>query len=162
MIKPQRKSIRLKNYDYSRNGAYFVTICVQNRVNIFGDIIDDQMQLNAAGEMVQSVWDETPAHYAGIEIDAFQIMPNHIHGVLCFSEATLSLADIAHRFKTLTTKKYIDGVKQNNWSPFNGKLWQRSYYEHIIRSEKSLSEIREYIVNNPLTWNKDKMNPSNN
>lgn len=157
-----RRSVRLKNYDYSKNGAYFITICIQNRACLLGEIIDDKMQLNAAGEMIQSVWDEIPQYYTGIEIDAFQIMPNHIHGILCLSESTLSLSDIVHRFKTLTTKKYIDGVKGNNWQPFDGKLWQRNYYEHIIRNEKSLSEIREYIVNNPFSWPKDKMNPANN
>ncbi|MFP4040814.1 MAG: hypothetical protein ACLFS7_09760, partial [Desulfosudaceae bacterium] len=77
-----RRSIRLQGYDYSQAGAYFVTICTQNRECLFGDIADGEMRLNDAGQMVQTVWDEIPAHYPGIDIDAFIIMPNHIHGII--------------------------------------------------------------------------------
>ena len=186
-----RRSIRLKGYDYSRNGAYFITICTQNRVCLFGGIEQGEMILNDAGKMVHNIWDEIPAYYEGIEIDAFQIMPNHIHGIIVIVGAgpcacpdtnanihknygtgqprgvaptgndifqtKLSLPDIVHRFKTLTTKKYIDGVKQHNWQPFDKKLWQRNYYEHIIRDEESSHKIQEYIMNNPREWERDEL-----
>lgn len=165
-----RQSIRLKGYDYSRNGAYFITVCVQNRICLFGDIDQGEMILNGAGKMVQNIWDEIPKYYDGIEIDTFQIMPNHIHGIIVIvgagpracpnngvSQRGLSLPDAMHRFKTLTTKKYIDGVKQHHWPPFERKLWQRNYYEHIIRDEQSLHKIREYIMNNPRDWERDEL-----
>ena len=157
------------------------------------------MILNEAGKMIQSVWNEMPQFYYGIEIDAFQIMPNHIHGIIIIKNkfklfvgagpcacpninsgpcacpigqpqnitgqpqgvaptgTGMSLCDVVHRFKTLTTKRYVDGVKNNHWPLFNNKLWQRNYYEHIIRNEKSLNYIQEYILNNPYNWEQDKL-----
>jgi putative transposase len=177
-----RRSVRLKGYDYSRAGAYFVTICVQNRECLFGRIEGGQMVSNDGGVMIRTVWNEIPPHYPGIEIDAFVIMPNHIHGIMVIVGAaprgrpdygnemngqprgvapTLSLPDVVHRFKTMTTKRYADGVKQHGWPPFTGKLWQRNYYEHIIRNENELNRIREYIVGNPARWALDRENPQN-
>ena len=194
-----RHSIRLPKYDYSNSGAYFITICAQNRECLFGKIVAGNMILNEAGKMIQSVWNEMPQFYYGIEIDAFQIMPNHIHGIIIIKNkfklfvgagpracpninsgpracpigqpqnitgqpqgvaptgTAMSLCDVVHRFKTLTTKKYIDSVKNNYWPPFYNKLWQRNYYEHIIRNEKSLNYIQEYILNNPYNWEQDKL-----
>ena len=164
-----RRSIRLKGYDYSRNGAYFITVCAQNRTCFFGNIKQGEMILNDAGKMAQDIWIEIPEYYDGIEINAFQIMPNHIHGIIIvgagpracpdndISQKGLSLPDVVHRFKTLTTKKYIDGVKQHDWQPFDRKLWQRNYHEHIIRDEQSLHKIREYIMNNPRDWERDEL-----
>ena len=80
--KPHRRSIRLGGYDYSQPGAYFVTVCAQNRECLFGELVDNKMRLNDAGRMVESVWEELPRHYAGIDIDAFVAMPNHIHGII--------------------------------------------------------------------------------
>jgi len=203
-----RRSIRLQGYDYSQAGACFVTICTQNRECLFGDIADGGMRLNDAGQMVQTVWDEIPAHYPGIDIDAFVVMPNHIHGIIIIVGAGpracpgtracpeqdqpqedgqprgegqpqgdgqprgighprggaptgLSLPDVVHRLKTLTTKRYVDGVKQNGWLPFPGKLWQRNYWEHVVRNEPELTRIREYIQNNPIRWELDKLHPDN-
>jgi len=181
-----RRSIRLRGYDYSKNGMYFVTICTQARLRLFGDIADGKMQLNDAGKMVRATWDEIPAHYCGIEIDQFTVMPNHIHGIIkivgagpracpstnpvgatpCGCPTTpgqaqgpaptgFSLPDVVHRFKTMTTKKYTDGVKQNGWQPFPTKLWQRNYYEHIIRNEVAYLKIAEYIQTNPQRWEED-------
>jgi REP element-mobilizing transposase RayT len=78
----RRRSLRLKGYDYAQAGAYFVTVCTQDRACLFGDIVDGEMRVNEAGRMVQTVWDELPVHYAGVGIDAYVIMPNHIHGVI--------------------------------------------------------------------------------
>ncbi len=121
------------------------------------------MFLNNAGQMVQTVWDEIPLYYPGFNIHEFVVMPNHIHGIIQIIDTpvstgskTMSLSDIVHRYKTLTTKRYTDGVKQNNWPRFNKKLWQRNYYEHIIRDENSYFGIAEYIQTNPMKWQEDK------
>ena len=201
--KHHRRSIRLQGYDYSQPGAYFVTICTQNYSYLFGDIVEGEMVLNEAGQMVQGVWDELPMHYPGIETDAFIIMPNHVHGIIviqpsdvgpasstvgagpcaCPGDAPqssdmghlrvgpphlgqpqgvapttrMSLADVVHRFKTLTTKRYTDAVKHNGWKPFPGRLWQRNYWEHVVRNERELYRIREYIINNPAKWESDRL-----
>ncbi|OQY05899.1 MAG: hypothetical protein B6I22_06695 [Desulfobacteraceae bacterium 4572_123] len=158
-----RRSIRLQGYDYSRTGAYFITICTQNRECLFGEIVDGKMALNPAGVMIQTVWDEIPDHYTGIEIDEFVVMPNHVHGIIVIVAPTgntgsLSLGDMVHRFKTMTTKRYADGVKQSGWRRFPGKLWQRNYWEHIVRNEMELGRIREYIHNNSTQWKYDRLN----
>lgn len=178
--KHRRRSIRLKGYDYTQAGAYFVTICTQNRECLFGEIVEEEMRLNDAGQTVQSVWNELPCHYPGVEIDVFVVMPNHIHGTIVLMDdhvvgatpcgclvpgqaqgpaPTMSLPDVVHRFKSLTTARFRHGVVQNNWHPFHGRLWQRNYYEHVIRNESELNRIREYIGANPARWEEDVENP---
>jgi putative transposase len=167
-----RRSIRLPGYDYAQAGWYFITICTQHRKCLFGDIVDGQVWLNASGKMVQAVWCAIPLHYEGINIDTFVIMPNHLHGIMIIENNEkdgtapvvdiglargLSLPDVVQRFKTLTTKKYTDGVKRSGWSPFPGRLWQRNYWERIIRNEPELDRIREYIQTNPACWDEDQL-----
>jgi putative transposase len=184
-----RSSLRLDGYDYAQAGAYFVTICTQNRACLFGDAAHEEIRLSDAGRMVQAVWDEMPDHYPGIGTDAFVVMPNHIHGIIViigpspvvgagpracpnYGQITkrigqpqgvaptgLSLSDMVHRFKTLTTTRYADGVRKRGWAPFDGRLWQRNYYEHVIRNERELDRTREYIATNPLKWALDRENP---
>lgn len=155
-----RFSLRLKGYDYTREGAYFVTVCSHGRTCLFGEVSEGHMELGAAGRMVQEVWDALPEHYPAVGVDAFVIMPNHVHGVILLDGvSTLSLGDVIHRFKTLTTKRYSDGVSKAGWPAFSGRLWQRNYYEHIIRDEASLSRIRKYIAENPSRWAEDSENP---
>lgn len=172
-----RRSTRLKGYDYTQAGAYYITVVTQGRVCSLGEVADGAMVLNDAGHMIQAIWDQIPSHYQGVQTDAFMVMPNHIHGIVILVGAgpracpgpgggqpqgvapTMSLADVVHRFKTLTTKRYMDGVKQPGWPPFPGKLWQRNYYEHIIRDETNLNGIRRYIVDNPARWMQDAENP---
>jgi REP element-mobilizing transposase RayT len=130
--------------------------------------------------MVKAVWDKIPLFYPGIGIDEFVIMPNHIHGIILVGAPpcgrpdpngqpresgqprgvapTLSLPDVVHRFKTMTTKRYADGVKKHGWPLFPGRLWQRNYWEHIVRDEIELNLIREYIRNNATQWGNDKLN----
>ena len=196
-----RRSIRLKGYDYHQAGAYFVTICTQDRAFLFGQVVHGEMRLNEAGKMVYDVWNDLPAFYPGVQTDAFIVMPNHIHGIIILVGAdprvcpnadprvcpaqppvgvgpraypdsgpraypgqpqgvapTMGLPDVVHRFKTMTTKRYADGVKRLGWEPFRGRLWQRNYCEHIIRNEESLNRIREYILTNPMRWALDREN----
>jgi REP element-mobilizing transposase RayT len=172
--KRHRRTTRLKDYDYAQAGAYFITICTKDRACLFGEIVDGEMRLNQSGRMVETVWEEIPCFYPGIDIDTFIVMPNHVHGIILVGAAprgrpdswqpqgvapTLSLPDVVHRFKTLTTKRYVNGVKQSGWTKFPGRVWQRNYFDHIIRSEEYLNRIREYIIANPQQWASDRENP---
>ncbi len=157
-----RRSIRLKGYDYSQAGAYFVTICVNQRRSLLGTIDNGIMHPSSAGEMIQIVWDEIANYYQGIDIDAFVLMPNHIHGIIILEDnTTLKLGDVVHRFKSLTTAKYRHGVYNQEWPSFENRLWQRNYYEHIIRNPESWDRLQEYIRDNPLLWNGDSLHPDN-
>lgn len=173
--KYNRRSIRLQRYDYSLPGAYFITICIHKQKMLL-KIKDVQM-------MIQSVWSSLPDRFFSLKLDEFVIMPDHIHAILCINIvgadlvsalnkadlvsarnktkpiSTPTISRIVQAFKSITTYKYILGVEENNWSLFDNRLWQRNYHDHIIRSEKSLNYIREYIVNNPIRWEFDKENP---
>ena len=198
---PVRKPIRLKEYDYSLAGYYYVTICTYKHVERFGRIYDNRMELNNAGEMINSTLNKLPQHVTTISIDQGVVMPNHIHVIIIINNVVgadlcvgpndkllnngqaqrpvtgqaqrpvtgqaqrpvpttdkLTLSDIIQRFKTITTKKYIDCVNNDNWKPFKKHLWQRSFYDHIIRNDKTLNKIREYIINNPTKWIDDNKN----
>jgi len=181
---PRRHSLRLSDYDYSSEGAYFVTIVTQGRLCLFGEINNGVMQLSPAGLMVEQVCEEIPRYIAGVELNIYQIMPNHFHAIIFLNPvgATLcgcpingddnqgqtrrsaptqenpSLSNIVQRFKSLTTNRYIAGVRQSHWQEFDHRLWQRNYYEHIIRDEHDLLTITDYILTNPQNWDKDDEN----
>ena len=170
--KHHRRSIRLKEYDYSQAGAYFVTMCTKGRECLFGEIGDGAMRLNDAGQMVDKWWVELTNKFPCVGKDEYVVMPNHLHGIVMIVGADLRvrstkgahtgapLPKIVQWFKTMVTNGYIRGVKQYDWAPFPGKLWQRGYHEHIIRDEKSLNNIRRYIQTNPLMWAHDAENPN--
>lgn len=250
-----RRSIRLKGYDYSQAGLYFITVCVQNRECLFGRIANREMILNDAGTMVQNEWLKLPERFKNIRLHEYVVMPNHFHAILeIVVGATLVVAqnattdqninadqninveqnnvvalnndvaqntnvvqnnvdalnndvaqnmnidqnnvvavnndaeqndptdrniddvqigrpqghaptdtpknktvgDMMGAFQSIVTVEYIRGVKTLGWQPFNGKLWQRNYWEHIIRNEQSYQTISDYIINNPHKWNDDK------
>ncbi len=226
-----RRSIRLKGYDYSQAGLYFITICVQNRKCLFGEIANGEMILNDAGIMVENEWLKLPERFNNIQLHEYVVMPNHFHAILEIVGATLVVAplvvapdhdtapnhdidqqpqgqqegqpqgiaptenkkkgnhegnekgnheglprreiekgqlqgiaptknktigDMLGAFQSIVTVEYIRGVKTLGWQPFNGKLWQRNYWEHIIRNEQSYQNISNYIINNPKKWDEDK------
>ncbi len=259
-----RRSIRLRGYDYTLAGAYYVTIVTQDRAHLFGDVVDGLMQLNDAGRMAQQEWFNLCERFPAIDLDAFIVMPNHIHGVIVINYpdvvgaglvpahdgdapdadapdadapdadapqragtrpaptvaaanvvgaglvpalapaaaaadpdgndrlagdgwvgdggdgddgngdasqragtrpaptpmAMVALGDIVGAFKSITTHAYIQGVRRDGWPGFNGRLWQRNYYEHIIRDDPSLQRIRHYIESNPEQWAADRENPA--
>jgi len=171
----QRRVIRLQGYDYSQAGAYFVTVCTQNRTPLFGDVVDGDLLLNDAGRMVTAEWLALPARFPTIELDAFVVMPNHLHGIIVTTtipvgaalvaapmpsiKTTPSLGSIVGAFKSRATVEYILGVKTHAWPAFHGRLWQRNYYEHVIRNDESLDRIRQYIYDNPARWAHDPDNP---
>jgi putative transposase len=168
--KPERCSIRLKDYDYSAAGAYFVTICAHNRLPLFGSIAENGMALNEMGLMVERWWLELKNKFRSIEIDDYVIMPNHFHGIVAIVGADLrvrpdsgadkaaGLPRIVQWFKTMTTNEYIRNAKTNP-DTSGLKLWQRNYYEHVIRNDKALEAVRDYIRRNPSQWSNDSDNP---
>jgi len=177
--KHQRQSIRLRGYDYSRTKSYFVTVCTKDKECLLGEIVDGKMRSNEIHKMVQSVWNELPLNYPGVKIDAFVIMPNHVHGIIILDVGapprgcpkkgkgqaqgpapTLSLPDVVHRLKSLTTAKYRQKVTEGVWQPFKGRFWHRNYYERVIRRHE-LTQIRQYIRTNPKNWETDTENPHN-
>ncbi len=158
---PQRKSPRLQEYDYSSAGSYFVTICVQGRHFLFGKVDDAVMHLSPAGEMIRDWWQRLGTKYSYISLADNVVMPNHFHGIIVIEEPdivgkSLGLTHIVAEFKTMTTRAYIDGVNQLGWQAFEKKLWQRSFHDHIIRDEREMLTIQQYIAENPARWEQDK------
>ena len=155
MSLPQRKSIRLKTYNYKQDGFYFITICVQNKESLLGKITENEHIVYDAGLMIEKTWNDLAKYYKGVVAHEFVIMPNHIHGIIELQSSTIDIPTVIQRFKSFTTKQYIDGVNNLNWQPFCKKLWQRNYYEHVVRNEESLEVLRNYIIDNPLKWEED-------
>jgi putative transposase len=211
---PYRQSHRLPGFDYRQPSAYFITVCTHRREPLFGHIVAGQMQLNAAGRMVKSVWDDIPMFYPGIEIDEFIVMPDHVHGIIhivgaapcgrpdcenhgrpnhenhCHPDCenhgrpnqsvvidsepygcrfdhalcdyngrpqgaaptVLSVSDVVHRFKSMTTHQYGIGVMSNQSPPYSRRLWQRNYWERVIRNDQEVAAMRNYIRTNPQRW----------
>jgi len=194
-----RKSIRLKGYDYSQEGFYFITICVNYKLCLFGEIENGDMILNSAGKMVDEWYYELENKFKNIKCHEKIIMPNHFHCIIQIVGADLCvcpnvniqddfkfkgvhqidnginpiiqgvhrinkgvhigtpLPSVIQWFKTMTTNSYIKGVNHNGWERFNKKLWQRNYWEHIIRNEKEYQNIADYIIDNPNRWDSDKL-----
>ena len=180
---PRRRPLRLPGFDYSSEGAYFVTMCTRNRECLFGHVVNGKMCLKEAGRMVQRVWDGLSDRFPVIESDAFVVMPNHVHGILVVGAAlappkrrkagaglapprwgAASSAPTRFASTTLGTVlrafKSISAIGVNRLLSRSGQPpWQRSYYEHVIRDEESLKRLREYIATNPLRWQLDRENP---
>ena len=163
--KHHRRSIRLRGYDYSQAGAYFVTICINLGQSHLGEIRDGVLYPSPAGEMVAECWYALPERFPNIDLDVFTLMPNHTHGIIVITETGLNannnpivLGNMVGAFKSISTLKYIGGV-QEQAEPFHKRLWQRDFYDRIIRNEQSLEAIRTYIVNNPANWKDDKLHP---
>lgn len=199
-----RRSIRLKGYDYSQAGAYFITICCHSKISRFGKIVgaglapallppaqnDDMingqphgiaptMQLNEYGQIAYDEWAKLPERYPNFELDVFQIMPNHMHGIIVLTDVRAGLApaqippaqiddmqkgrpqghaptvgNIVGAYKSLVANGCLTIFKKNNEKM--GKFWLRDYYEHIIRDDHSYQTISNYILNNPAKWTNDK------
>jgi putative transposase len=182
----KRKSSRLRDYDYSSRGAYFVTICTHRKVKLFGYIQTGSMCMNQAGQIVATWWRILPFRYPQIALDEFIVMPNHLHGILHIRDNQLPVGEIhefplrdhcevetsilAHQtqldhrtdrrkmliplaigFFKMNTAKAINSFRDSHGT----RIWQRSYYERIIRNETELNRIREYILNNPLNLDLD-------
>lgn len=174
-----RKSIRLKGYDYSQAGLYFVTIVTQNRECLFGEIVDGDMVLNDAGRHIQKCWFEIPEHFSNVKLHEMAVMPNHFHGIIEIVGAnnhspdntnqsngaknvsplrspSKTIGSVVRGFKIGVTKWFRENQKKQ--FPIGQSVWQRNYWEHIIRNENEYQRIAQYIINNPLKWETDKLN----
>ena len=179
-LKKGRRSIRLGDFVYSQPGAYFVTICTLDRECLFGDVVDGNVALNRLGEIAQRCWHEIPDHFLNVEQDDFIVMPNHVHGLIMIVGATHTSA-LQPILNTAQQPRRIwpGGVKSGSLGAIIGsyksavtrqintihntpgaKLWQRNYYEHIIRSDDEINRVRTYISQNPAKWEFDRENPS--
>jgi REP element-mobilizing transposase RayT len=180
MIK-NRKLNRLTGFDYSNEGYYFVTICVKDKTEWFGEIKDGRMKLNEYGKIVLRCWNDLINHYMNTKLDEFIIMPNHLHGILSivgnglkpFRTLSHPFRTLSHPFRTLLRafrtnhglSEIMRGLKTFSSRRINETIndgikfqWQKSFYDHIIRNEQDLTRVREYIVNNPLKWEEDEEN----
>lgn len=164
---PQRKQTRLVGHDYTAAGGYFVTLCAYQRQHLFGTISEETMQLSAIGRLVEEEWAATPLHRPNIQLDVFVIMPNHIHGLVFVQESSPrptdraqhaaplragSLGAFVRAYKSAVRRRV--GIELGHQEP----LWQRNYYEHIIRNADEYDKIAAYIINNPANWKSDSLN----
>jgi putative transposase len=168
-----RRSIRLQGHDYTQPGAYFITICTKHRQCLFGDIVAGEMQLNNLCKIAFNCWQEIPEHFSHIQLDAFVVMPNHLHGILLITHRPLraqdSCAPTSEKFGkpvpgyiSTVIRSYKAAVsRQINIILDTNKvsIWQQNLYEHIGRDEKSVNNIRQYIIDNAQHWAKDSENP---
>ena len=186
--KHHRPSIGLKGYDYTQPGAYFVTICTQNRACLFGTVADGDMQLNNAGKIAKAAWYEVPARFPSVCLDGFVVMPNHVHGIIMVGAQFIAPqktppTNVGAQFIVPPDGFGTGTINQGviNHAPTLGEMvraykaastrlirqagtpdfaWQRNYYEHIVRDEESLDRIRQYILDNPARWEFDLENPA--
>jgi len=168
-------SLRLTEFDYSLPNAYFVTLVCQDRIDRFGCIVDCLVERNSIGKMVHQYWLDLPNRFPSIQLDEFILMPNHFHGIVILDQSdvgaslvdarikkpwvgtspTPTLGDVIGTFKSITTLEYLRGIKTYKWPPIDGKMWQRNYYDRIIRNDREMKAIRKYIADNPINWDQD-------
>ncbi len=172
-----RRSIRLRDFDYAAAGAFVVTLCTQGRLCVLGRIEDGEMLLSPFGRIVEEEWLQTPVVRPNVDLDAFVVMPNHVHGIIVLlnhpgnSDAGMATTRATHRvaptgpprgsigaiigqIKAVTTKR-VNALRATS----GASLWQRNYYEHVIRDDRDLARIRDYIAANPACWQEDIENP---
>jgi REP element-mobilizing transposase RayT len=171
-----RKSIRLKGYDYAQEGLYFITICCQDKAQLFGEIMNGEMILNECGEIADKCWMEIPEHFPNVELHEYIIMPNHVHGIIEIkfksnvptvipSVATVATVGANNHSPLRSPSKTIGSMVRGfkigvtKWMRQNTNVydvWQRNYYDNIIRNDQSYQRISNYIQNNPKNWKEDK------
>jgi putative transposase len=164
---PRRKRLRLPTRDYSQAGSYFMTICTHEKKCVLGSVGSARVQLSRIGEIVRATWNALPERFPRVVLDELVIMPNHLHAILILvggvnmskmpatgRAAHASLADVIGAFKSISTI-HVNRLLNSKGSP----LWQRSYFEHVIRNGEDLKNIQRYILENPLRWSLDEENP---
>ena len=169
----RRRSIRLQGYDYSQAGVYFVTIVTQGRACLFGEVVDGIVHLNSTGRMISDCWQWLESQYPCVALDEYVLMPNHLHGLIMITDNVRRggsrtaptgadspagkrkpLGRLIGAFKTVSTKQF-NSAHGKSGSP----LWQRNFFEHVVRRDESLDKIRQYIRDNPARWEFDRENP---
>ena len=164
-----RQSMRLRGYDYAQAGAYFVTLCTLARESLFGEVVDGAMCLNRGGSLVAEAWAWLGQQYPYLDLDEWVVMPNHVHGIIVLEDhgrggsriaptegGRKPLGRLIGAFKTVSSKR----IKNLRAAP-GRTIWQRNYYDHVIRGDLELDRIRQYIAENPLRWAEDEENPAN-
>jgi REP element-mobilizing transposase RayT len=169
--KHHRRSIRLKEYDYAQPGGYFVTIVTYQRDLLFGEIVDEEMVLNDFGKIADECWREIPEHFPNVKLGAYVVMPNHVHGIITITDGrgTIYRAPTQEQFQKPVTgsiptiiRTYKSAVTRLIGREHNATgIWQRNYYEHIIRNHQDWDRIHRYIESNPSLWAEDEENPLN-
>ncbi|MFH1009855.1 MAG: transposase [bacterium] len=168
----KRRSVRLKHFDYRSPAAYFVTVCTHEKECLFGEIVEGLMAKNSLGKVAEEEWLRTAQLRPCVVVDAAIVMPNHFHGIILFTDmdegtarraptvhtfarpVSNSLASVVGSFKSAVSRR-INELRGTPGAP----VWQRNYYEHVIRDERDLEQVREYILNNPAQWDLDRENP---
>jgi len=162
---PRRKSLRLHGFDYSSPRSYFVTICTYQRRLLFGSIQGDRMDYSKAGKVVNLVWRSLPSRLVQISLGCLQTMPNHFHAILRIRDfpefPRLTLGEVVGAFKSKVMSQYCEGVRTADWPAYYRSLWQRGYYDRIIRNDNEYEQLSEYIHSNPMRWQLDRLNPEN-
>ena len=158
---PDRKGLRLEGFDYSTPGMYFVTIRLKDPMPRFGDVQNGEMRLNSAGSMIAETWESMSARFPSISLDAYIVMPDHLHGILLLGENPDiqddgSISDVLRAFKSISTNRYIAGVKSETWPRFQDKLWLKSFHDRIGRRDQDLDAKRLYIQRNPARWSEKR------
>ncbi len=159
----RRRSIRLPGYDYTSAGVYFITICASGKECLFGVVENGQMRLNDAGRIAAQCWHDIPLHFPHAELDEWVVMPNHVHGIVMIDDGKVGAKNFSPLHGTSKTiSSIVRGFKigVTKWMRQNKSIhqvWQRNFYEHIIRNETELHGIREYIQNNPAKWELDEL-----
>ena len=152
----RRKQLRLPEFDYSQNGAYFVTICTYERKNLFGDVGTNSI----SARMIAQEFEKTMGAYPGVFSPKYVVMPNHFHAIIQIDRADMESAptimQLVQSFKRRTTIEYVRLVKRGFVAPFHKHIWQRSFYDHVIRNDRDYQEIWRYIDENPLKWKLDR------
>ncbi|MGC4108525.1 MAG: transposase [Thermomicrobiales bacterium] len=161
MDAPRRKHHRWPGFDYRLPGPYHVVICTEGRRKLLAEIATNSYSLHPAGLMVEQVWRSGPDRFPTLNQDAFVVMPNHLHLVFWFEpvdlEASPTIGDVMKWFKSETTIRYGRGVRAEGWPEYVRHLWHRNYYDHVIRTDRELDAVREYIENNPRVWTDDSL-----
>lgn len=171
-----KRLVQPDSSDGVQSAMYYVTLCTQRRACLFGEIRQGKMKLNDAGTVVQKIWEELGSTYRGVTTDEFVIMPNHVHGIIAISAgkgtdtagphekgapAMVTLPGVVYHFKSYTTARYHFGAALLDWPPLSGRLWMKNHHEGVIRTEKELAAVRQFIRYNPLQWDRDRDNPAN-
>lgn len=150
---PSRRGRRIAGHDYAAPATYHVVLTVRDRRPFFGEVDGAGVRLTEAGEMVRAEWVALPSRFTRLELDEHVVMPDHLHGIVSVPDASgFALTDVIRVFKSRTTLRYIYGVREQSWPPFERQLWQRSFHDRGVRDEEGLRQMREYIRTNPIRW----------
>jgi REP element-mobilizing transposase RayT len=157
---PRRKRLRAEGYDYASHGSYFVTLCVDNMEERFGNVVDGHVILNDAGQLIEAGWEDLSTRFPSVLLDMYIVMPNHLHGIVSIDHTLEcqppTLSRVVQVFKSITTIAYGRGVKVGLFPPYVRGLWQRGFHDRILRDDRMLERAQGYIEGNPGRWEENR------